>query len=204
MALAQAWRDPWHVWRAWWMARVTRPAAHGGAQSGAGNATNAADPSLEDFEGFVRKHERQILNYLWRMLADEETAYDLCQEVFVRAWQHFATIRDYAQPQSWLLRVATNLALNHRQRQKPLRLDESNDPGRSDSTAQVAEGDLVRTLLAQLAPKRRAALILREVYGFACAEIAPLLDMTPDAVKMSLSRAREQFRALYLREEGQR
>src|SRR5262249_26026356 len=72
---------------------------------------------LEPFESFVHEHERALLNYLWRLLGNEESAYDLTQEAFVRAWQHFEQISRYEQPRAWLFRVATNLAVNHRQRQ---------------------------------------------------------------------------------------
>jgi hypothetical protein len=37
------------------------------------------------FESFVRRFERQTLNYLWRMTGEEQSAYDLTQEVFLRA-----------------------------------------------------------------------------------------------------------------------
>ncbi len=207
MAMAQAHGAGagWCAWRGWWMARLDRRAEPVGAHD-----EPRAGPMVvvDDFEPFVRRYERAVLNYLWRMLADEAAAYDLCQEVFVRAWQHYATIQTYEQPLSWLLRVGTNLALNYRQRRAApvgaaIPLDEMNDPGRSDPATQVVEHELVRGLLAQLPPKRRAALILHEVYGLPCAEVAVLLGMTLDAVKMALSRARAQFRALYLRAEGQ-
>jgi len=72
---------------------------------------------LEPFEGFVHQHERAVLNYLWRVLGNEQSAYDLTQETFVRAWQQFEKISRYEHPRAWLFRVATNLALNQRQRQ---------------------------------------------------------------------------------------
>src|SRR5215469_6065526 len=67
-------------------------------------------PSL-DYERFILLHQRQILNYLWRMTGDRESAFDLTQEVLLRAWQRFEVIQDYDQPLHWLFRVATNLAL---------------------------------------------------------------------------------------------
>ena len=60
----------------------------------------------------------------------------------------------------------------------------------------------MRQTLLQLPIRQRAALILREVIGLSCAEIGDLLNISRDAVKMALWRAREQFRARYLGEEG--
>ena len=61
------------------------------------------------------------------------------------------------------------------------------------------EVDLVEQTLLELPPKQRAALVLREVYGFSCEEIGSTLGMSRDAVKMSLWRARERFRVRYAR-----
>jgi RNA polymerase sigma-70 factor (ECF subfamily) len=158
------------------------------------------------FEAFFLRYDRQITSYLWRMTGDEQTASELAQETFLRAWQHFEVIRQYDQPVAWLFRVATNLARQyHRRRTAPVgmatALDAENDPAGSDPTLHFVEQDLVRQTLLQLPIHQRAALILREVYGLSCAEIADLLGMSPSAVKMALWRAREQFRVRYLREE---
>jgi RNA polymerase sigma-70 factor, ECF subfamily len=160
-----------------------------------------------DFEHFIRLHERQILNYLWRIVSNEASAYDLTQEVFLRAWQHFKVIRQYDQPRAWLFRVATNLALTHlKRRSSPIgsagTLENQRDMASSDPSWRLAERDLVRETLLQLPPKRRAALVLREVYGMSAAETAKILDMSETAVRMALHRGREQFRLLYLAKAG--
>lgn len=201
-ALAPA-RRGWHgMWLAIQHLAVQMPEEDGRA------ATHAHDLMEERFERFVRQFERQILNYLWRMTGDEELAFDLTQETFLRAWQHFATVSGYQQPRAWLFRVATNLALTQIQRRAApvgaaVALDDANSPASSDPARRLVESELVRTTLLRLSPKRRAALVLREIYGLPCLEIAEALGMTLDAVKMALSRAREQFRAIYPRgEEG--
>lgn len=158
-----------------------------------------------DCERFIREHERVILNYLWRMTGDEDTAYDLAQEVFLRAWQRFEVICSYEQPVSWLFRVATNLALTHLKRLtlpggSPGILDEENGPPISDPAGHFVESDQVRRILLQLSPQRRAALVLREVYGLSAAEVGHILGISDAAVRMALHRARQQFRDLYLRE----
>lgn len=167
----------------------------------------AARPSpAEDYDAFVREHERAILNYLWRLTGDEQSAYDLAQEVFLRAWQRFDQVRGYDNPRAWIFRVATNLALTSLTRRRPLSSEAALSPERgpemSDPARRLIERDVVRATLQRLTPQRRAALCLREVYGLSCAEVAKALGISEPAARMTLSRAREQFRELYLREEG--
>lgn len=170
-------------------------------------ALGAASELGGECERFIQLYERQVLNYLWRMTGDEQAAYDLTQEVFLRAWQHFDALRRYEQPRGWLFRVATNLALSHIRAhaavaRRTSALDEARAPSSSDPAWRLAENDLVRGVLLRLTPKRRAALVLREVYGLTAAEVGRVLGMSEVSVRMALHRAREQFRALYVREGG--
>lgn len=159
------------------------------------------------FEVFYRQYDRQIAGFLWRMLDDEQIAAELNQETFLRAWQNFPAISAYNRPVAWLFRVATNLALQHlRRRNSPFGVAvafmDGLEPASSDPSLRFVEQDLVRQTLQHLPPNQRAALVLREVDGFTCAEIGEILNISRDAVKMALFRAREQFRARYLQEEA--
>ncbi len=213
MGMAWPWRQHpqpissgrWPAFR--WLALLERdrPATAGGESHRAG-AYSAGNAGTAEFEAFFLRYDRQITSYLWRMTGDEQIASELAQETFLRAWQHFDTISHYDKPLSWLFQVATNLARQHHRRAaSPIRmasaLDEDNDPASSDPTIRFAEQDLVRQTLLQLSVNQRAALILREVYGLSCDEVGSLLNMSRDAVKMALWRARERFRTHYLREE---
>lgn len=171
------------------------------------DAEPAAQPSSSaGYDAFVREHERAILNYLWRMTGDEQSAFDLAQEVFFRAWRRFERVRAYEKPRAWLFRVATNLALTALARRRALasavELTPERGPEMSDPAGRLIERDLVRATLQRLNPQRRAALCLREVYGLTCAEVAKALGVSEPAARMTLSRAREQFREIYLHEEG--
>lgn len=162
---------------------------------------------LDRFETFFRAHEGRVFGYLLRMTGDEQAAHDLSQETFLRAWQHFARITAYQAPAGWLLRVATNLALSARRRGRlpagaPAPLPQDDDaPARSDPARRVAEADAVQRVLLALAPRQRAALVLREVYGLSCEEVGAALGVSRDAAKMLLLRGREQFRARYEADE---
>jgi RNA polymerase sigma-70 factor (ECF subfamily) len=156
-------------------------------------------PSEEAFAVFVATYEAAVFSYLWRATGDEHTAYDLRQEVFIRAWRHFAQVRDYERPLVWLYRVATNLALNeHRDRRptEPLAVEE--EFASSDPSWRVAERDQVSRTLQALPPRERLALALRSGLGLSCEEVAESLAISATAARSLLWRARERFRTLYL------
>ena len=193
-------------WLAWPLALADASASTSGDALARQPPSTTRPAPTAGYDAFVHEHERAILNYLWRMMGDEQGAYDLTQEVFLRAWKRFDTVREYERPRAWLFHVATNLALTALSRRRPLlsemALAEERGPEMSDPARRLAERDLVRATLQRLNPQRRAALCLREVYGLSCAEVAKALGVSETAARMTLSRAREQFRELYLREEG--
>jgi RNA polymerase sigma-70 factor (ECF subfamily) len=79
---------------------------------------------------------------------------------------------------------------------------EDYDLAGSDPSVRFIERDFVRQILAELPAKTRALLILRDVEQWPYADLADLLEMSPDAVKMALSRARAQFRERYARKDA--
>lgn len=174
-----------------------------GARTAASGETPAPAPASA-FEPFFREHERAVYACLWRLTGDAQVARDLTQETFLRAWRHFEQARSYERPLAWLLRIATNLAFSHYQRESSGRavsthaLTDADTPSRSDPMRGLAERDLVQRTLLELPPNQRAALVLREVYGFSCEEIGSMLSVSRDAVKMALFRGREGFRRRYL------
>jgi RNA polymerase sigma-70 factor (ECF subfamily) len=191
----------WHV--------VLQPARELVGQSRAFAGAFDHTPSAVAFDRLFEQHEPQIFGYLYRMTGDRQLASDLCQETFLRAWQHCDQIAAYRDPLGWLFRVATNLVLNaRRDRLRLLRIssplgdaDDEESAG-PDPTSMVAESQLIHDILQGLSPRARAALVLREVYGLSLDEIATLLEISSAATKKMLSRAREQFRQHYLREEA--
>lgn len=200
---------PWRPWRFFALRsdRVTGDQAtpqSAQAQDYSADAT-PSDPA-RGFEAFYRQHERAIFGYLWRMTGDEQTANDLTQETFFRAWRQFQKLLGYERPEAWLFRVASNLALNERRHQRVAGPAASlHDAQRADGdhAAQFAERTALANALAGLPAQQRAAFILREIYGQSCDEIAETLGLSRAAAKMTLSRARARLRALYLKEDAE-
>jgi RNA polymerase sigma-70 factor, ECF subfamily len=173
------------------------------------------DPFEQEFSAFFTSHEQALYGYLRRMLPPDESALEITQEAFFRAWRHFAEIRTYDRPEAWLFRVATNLAISHLRRHRPLsfsqvfrRFGAESDAGDTGSEAelladtldlegQTAARDLIDRILQRLPPRQRAALLLRIVHGHSCQEIAQALGISLPNARQTLSRGRERFRALY-------
>jgi RNA polymerase sigma-70 factor (ECF subfamily) len=194
-----AFRECWQLY----MASMRIPPEQPIPQSGVGAQAN--DVALrQEFEVFFQHYEGIISRYLWQMVGDQGIATDLCQETFFRAWRHFSRIKDQPYVRSWLYRVATNLAITHKQKQARYPQSPLDDlaPGASDPGRRIADQDSITRALQTLPPKQRCVLLLFEVYGHSGSDIAVALGMSMSAVKMALYRARERFRREYLREEA--
>jgi RNA polymerase sigma-70 factor, ECF subfamily len=160
----------------------------------------AQDPMA--FRAFVVRYERMVFALLSRMLGRGPEVEDLAQEAFVRAYRAFPEfdVNGPAKPSTWLLTIATRLALDARKKKK---LDSASiDDADHASTGSTPELSLERRELgraiadaAQLLPDdQRAALVLAEFHGLSILEIAEALAIPENTAKTRLFRAREKMR----------
>jgi RNA polymerase sigma-70 factor, ECF subfamily len=148
-------------------------------------------------EQLYHGHQPQVYALCYRLLGRADDAEDAVQATFVRAFRALPRFRGESSTRTWLYRIATNEALSmlRRRRESPAPLDET--PGAPDGAAAVLERLTVRAAMARLTPGHRAILVLRLWEELSYAEIATVLGISLPAVKMRLSRAREQFRKFY-------
>ncbi len=160
----------------------------------------AQDPMA--FRAFVVRYERMVFALLSRMLGRGPEVEDLAQETFVRAYRAFPGFDPdgAAKPSTWLLTIATRLALDARKKKK---LDSGSlDDAEAASTGSTPELSLERRQLgraiaeaAELLPDdQRAALVLAEFHGLSILEIAEALAIPENTAKTRLFRAREKMR----------
>ena len=64
------------------------------------------------FEVLIRRHQRSVLNFIFRFMGNRTDAEDLTQEVFLRIWKSAGTYKPEAKFTTWLYRIATNLCIN--------------------------------------------------------------------------------------------
>ena len=79
------------------------------------------------FEALYARYRARVARHLVRIVRDRAAADDLAQDVFLRVWTHAERWEGRGAPAAWLLRIATNVALNHlrsvrRRRQRPLKI----------------------------------------------------------------------------------
>ncbi len=168
------------------------------------------------FGVLVERHYRGIVHFAQRFLgdADRETAEDLAQDVFLKAWKTSRTFKPRALVRTWLMRITTNTCLDHRRRGRLRRalslwnVSPSDLPVGGQRVEQRSSltfapgakqedqerGDPVRRAIVQLPFKQRAAIVLRHYHEFPYAEIAEVLEVSVPAVESLLFRARSSLR----------
>src|SRR5215467_15318717 len=67
----------------------------------------------EQFETFMREYQNMVFSTAMRLVANQAEAEDISQEVFLKAYERFAELRDSPTVAGWLKTVATNMSLNH-------------------------------------------------------------------------------------------
>ena len=70
-------------------------------------------PHADAFTAFMHAYQDMVFTTAARLAGSDETARDIAQEVFLRAYQHFDALRESPRVGGWLKTVTTNLTLNH-------------------------------------------------------------------------------------------
>lgn len=161
------------------------------------------------FDTLVSGCYRGIYNMLYQMTGSREDASDLTQETFVRAYSRLDSFELGRPFLAWVRRIATNICIDYRRRQKApsLSLDQAAESGReiADAASSVspaeqleASDQAVRVMAAvqRLPDNQRTVVVLRHVEGMTLEEIARALRMPLGTVKVNLFRARQRVRDL--------
>jgi RNA polymerase sigma-70 factor (ECF subfamily) len=139
-------------------------------------------------------YQRRIFALLGRMLGRTSLVEDLAQETFLRVFRALPAFSPHgpARLSTWILTIATRLALDEiaRKKPQPVPVDAAVPP---DAEAR-ALGRAIERAVAELAPEFRAVFLLREYHDLDYEEIARALEIDLGTVKSRLSRARAALR----------
>lgn len=159
----------------------------------------ALEQDLAAFDELMQRYERLVYRIAVHFVHDSETAFDVSQTVFLKAFQRLGQFRHEAQVKTWLLRIAYNESVDwlrrHRHQgalQDPL---EEAHPQLAMEAAQ--ERELLRKddraqlsrALAGLNERHRLAVILRYFQGLGIQEVARILGCSEGVTKNMLFRS---------------
>lgn len=166
------------------------------------------------FSRLVSSYQDRLVSILAHLVGNQETAEDLTQEVFLRIYRARNGYQPNAKFSTWVFRIANNLASNSRRsrgrrKEVQLKTEESGPLGARPAEQLLADKSAlmptrlldrhelqqhVREALESLSERQQMALLLHKFEGMSYVDIGETMELSPQAVKSLLSRARESLR----------
>lgn len=156
-----------------------------------------------DLRTDILPHRDRLYRLALSITMQTAEAEDIVQDVMLRAWERRAEWPTIENMQAWLMQICKNLALDRRKKQERM----SPLPSSLNQEEMIAapasyttdDGDyaLIHQLIAQLPPPLDDLVRLRDIEGLSYREIATLLHLTEDQVRVYLHRARTKLKEKY-------
>jgi len=159
------------------------------------------------FGALVARYQKRVFWIAFHVLGRVEDARDVAQEAFVRLYRSLGKY-DFARSfYTWFYRIVLNLAIDQLRKQKGSRAASLDDfqgglPDHADAPApgeREEQKGQVWLVLDKLDSKFRTVIVLRDIHGLSCREIAPILKITHATVRWRLHRGRQIFKAHWQR-----
>lgn len=158
--------------------------------------------SESEFNDFFENFYNELLKFVWRICGRRDIAEELCQEAFLRYYEHYNRIGSGDDARFWLIRVAKNLALNYEKRQRREGIANRNYTNQpqpevlnegEESVLREDSLNILRKAIAEIPIKWRIAFIFKEYNDYSYATIAKILRISESNVKIKIFRARQHL-----------
>jgi RNA polymerase sigma-70 factor (ECF subfamily) len=150
------------------------------------------------YETIVERYQERLYRYALTSTRDPDSAADLVQDTFVRAYSSLARCRDRERFAPWLFRILRNRCIDHQKehRRRDVPLDDRSEHASSIGNPeremdQSILRDALEHALSSLPETAREAFLLKHVQGLSYEEIAEILEVGTSALKMRVARARD-------------
>ena len=161
-------------------------------------------------EELIRMYEKRLFYFLRRLVKQEEDAWDLLQETWMKVFQNLSRLNNPEKLTSWLYTIARNTAMSYlRKQQDNVTWSDELDPGTMEpGNSEPAFGpeDMARVhaSLEQLSLPHREVLTLFFLEDLPLDEIAGIVGVPAGTIKSRLYYAKQQLRELLTKEESSR
>lgn len=157
---------------------------------------------MPPFESLIHRHHDEIFAYLWRLLGTKRRSdvslevEDLVQEVFLRAYEAFRSLRPDSNYRAWLYRIATNCAFTKLRRVKNRREKIALLKTSTETEEGLAKTELgsLRAAVNRLSPKQKACVTLRFFDDRDYAEIAAIVGCSATSARANVFQAVRRLR----------
>jgi RNA polymerase sigma-70 factor, ECF subfamily len=151
------------------------------------------------FAELVSRYYKPVYRMVWRMMNGNAETEDVAQEAFVKLWQNPAQVREAKALKGWLMRVASNLAIDRMRRKVhadietvPEIVDPSQRTGAElDERAATGRVDVA---ISQLPTRQKLAVTLVYFEGMTNISAASVMEISVDAIESLLSRGRRALK----------
>lgn len=173
------------------------------------------DGDTDAFEELVLAYQKNVYNLALRMTGNEEDAFDVSQDTFLRAYNSLAGFRGDCKFSVWLYRLTSNISIDYLRKRKRSKTESLTYSGDDDTDEEldipddrfspenvVEKAELRREVneaLSKLPEDYRRVLTLREIGGLSYEEIGQALELEPGTVKSRLFRARKKLCAVLMK-----
>ena len=167
----------------------------------------------EAFNPLILKYEKKIYNLIYQRVGNRETAQDLCQEVFLKAWRALPNFKNQSIFYTWIYKIAVNCTIDYiRKRKRQFVYTCEELPENPDnvlpilqtqlSPCQILEmeelGYIIRKTVHQLPPQQQRVFRLHYFDEIPIKEIAVCINKTEGTIKAHLHQARRNLRNMLL------
>jgi RNA polymerase sigma factor (sigma-70 family) len=154
------------------------------------------------FESIIQQHQRLVSHIVFRMVPNQPDREDICQDVFVKVYQHLGSFQFESKLSTWIAKIAYNTCLNYLEKKKVLLFDDiSGDdrsleslPGNALAPDRLAEekqtSSLLRKEIRKLPVHYKTIITLYHLDHMSYNEISEAMDLPGGTVKSHLFRAR--------------
>jgi RNA polymerase sigma-70 factor (ECF subfamily) len=170
--------------------------------------TTAVAGREEGFEELVRRYQRPISAYVYRMVGDYDAALDLTQEVFIKVYGSLSRYKPEYKFSTWIYKIAHNSAVDHLRRystrEQSLTKDfdgeqreisiESHRPSPEQESEREERRAEIEAVVRELPSAYRELIVLRHSHDMSYDEIAEVTGLPLGTVKNRLFRARDAMR----------
>ncbi|MFZ1386894.1 MAG: RNA polymerase sigma factor RpoE [Thiolinea sp.] len=163
----------------------------------------------KSFDVLVLKYQHKVINLVMRYMHDPDTAQDVAQEAFIKAYKGLKNFRGESAFYTWLYRIAINTAKNHlvsQGRRAPTNDIDAEEAEQFEGESALKEygtpenemlrdeiQSIVSNAIDALPDDLRTAIVLRELEGMSYEEIAEAMDCPIGTVRSRIFRARESI-----------